>query len=251
METPKRNNRFHIPLEIIQTYHSDNIHPAIQENVHRILEKNPECSYRLVTDAIGVQLIEKHFDASVLHAYRRLALGAAKGDFLRYVALYVYGGIYLDLDGGLDLHLASFLETHRDPSFVFFHDGAFSVIQWCFMVAPRQPVMLDIIHEMLRRIENGEDNIFLATGPTLVTDVWYQRLTHQEVYNCTRFIKAEERKKAWALQSSSNDNGVLLLEPPQLIFRFPGYRADMLYSREGNQKYIPTWNMPTPGFFLP
>jgi hypothetical protein len=110
--------------------------------------------------------------------------------------------------------------------------------------------MLEIIHEMVRRIENGEDNIFLATGPTLVTDVWYKRITQQEVYNCTRIVSAEERNKAWALQSSSNDNGVLLLEPPQLVFRFPGYRADMLYRRDGNQKYIPTWNMPTPGFFL-
>lgn len=240
-----------IPLELIQTYHSDTIHPEIQDNVTRILQNNPGCSYRLITDDIGVDLIETHFDDSVLQAYRRLALGAARGDFLRYVALYVYGGIYLDLDSSIHFNITLFLRVHEDPSFVFFYDGAENIIQWCFMVAPRQKIMRDIIEEMVLRIQQGEDNIFLATGPTLVTDVWYHYLTQKKVYNVSRKLSQKKRTEAWALCSSlpSNEKGILLLEPQGLVFRFQGYRSDMLYSND-RPKYIPTWNRPTPGFFL-
>lgn len=235
-----------IPLEIVQTYKSQRVHPAIHANVMRLLEANPECGYRFITDEVGRELIREHFDESVSAAFERLGVGAAKGDFLRYVALYVYGGIYLDLDSGLDLHLPSFLSGLSDPPCVFFHDGTPNIIQWCFMVAPRHELLLDIIHEMVLRIQNKEKNIFLATGPALVSDVFFRRITGQKLYDCSRSAFKREREQAWKLTMPSL--GILTREPPQLLFRFKGFHNSMLYT-DGQQHYT-VRNGVTPGFFV-
>jgi len=106
----ENNTESKIPRNVIQTYKHNKIHDFIYENIEKILEINNDYNYYLITDEIGIDLIKQHFDQRTLHAYNRLNLGAAKGDFLRYVAMYVYGGIYLDLDSSINTHLSSFID---------------------------------------------------------------------------------------------------------------------------------------------
>ena len=82
-------NKYNIPKIIIQTYKSDNIHEKIYKNIKNILAINPEYDYYLITDDIGRTLIEKNFEKDILDAYDKLNIGAAKGDFLRYISIYI------------------------------------------------------------------------------------------------------------------------------------------------------------------
>uniref|UniRef100_A0A6C0LHC6 Glycosyltransferase n=1 Tax=viral metagenome TaxID=1070528 RepID=A0A6C0LHC6_9ZZZZ len=239
-----------IPRNLIQTYKHNMLHDFIYENIQKILETNSDYNYYLITDEIGIDLIKQHFDQRTLDAYNRLNLGAAKGDFLRYVAMYVYGGIYLDLDSSINTHLSSFIDPTIEH--LFFLDGGCNLQQWCFASAPKNPILLKIIEEMIRRIDNNEENIFLATGPTLFTDVVYNLIQNSQHYNTTLYIPWSERFKTFMANTTCN-NGVILFEHDETLDfhnkfhnTLEGYNHDMLYN---NDRYIPTWNCPTPNFY--
>ena len=244
----KAVQEFHIPLEIIQTYKTNTVHASVYDYTMSLLKKNPECSYRFITDAVGIQLLKDHFDPSFLQAFQSLALGAAKGDFLRYVALYLFGGVYLDLDSGMDFQLSLFLRIHANPSAVFFYDGNSAIIQYCFMVAPKHPLLFQILEEMVTRIQHRENNIFLATGPTLVTDVIYFHITSSQIYNSTLHVSKDDRIKAWKRGCVKTSDRLMPL-PSSITLRFPGYQFDMLYPK-GHKRYKPTWKRPTPHFYV-
>lgn len=237
-----------IPRNLIQTYKNNTIHSFIQENIEKMLETNNDYNYYLITDEIGVDLIKQHFNDSTLNAFNRLNLGAAKGDFLRYIAIYIYGGIYLDLDSNINTHLSAFIDPELEH--LFFMDIECNLQQWCFAACPNNQIILKIIQEMVNRINNNEQNIFLATGPTLFTDVVYNLIKKSQYYNTTLVLPRQDRFNTF---STKYNNGVILFEGnPELQFnrrfRFiiDGYNYDMMYN---NDRYIPTWNIPTPNFY--
>jgi len=105
---------------------------------------------------------------------------------------------------------------------------------------------------MIRRIDNNEENIFLATGPTLFSDVVYNLIQNSQHYNTTLYIPWSERFKTFMANTTFN-NGVILFEYDETLDfhnkfhnTLEGYNHDMLYN---NDRYIPTWNCPTPNFY--
>jgi len=226
-----------IPRHFIQTFRDDiHVHKAVVENIQTILKKNPGFDYRLITDQEGKTLIEKHFDKPVLDAFNKLKAGAAKGDFIRYIAMYIYGGMYLDLDGYIVKDMSEFLNY----DFVFIHDGSFHIAQWFFMTSPKNTILKSIIDEMVDRILHNEQNIFLATGPTLFTDVIFGLMTNQKLYYAEKNLSRETKKNI--VESNLNFmNGLVFFEDSSILtFTFPGYTKDMLYN-ESNPRYIPTF----------
>lgn len=245
-------NKNKIPKNLIQTYKNNKIHDVIYDNIMQILDNNPDYNYYLITDEIGVELICKYFDKDVLDAFNKLNLGAAKGDFLRYIAMYIYGGVYLDLDSSISVSLTTFINSKTE--FIFFLDGDHNLNQWCFMTKPNNPLILKIIQEMVKRINNQETNIFLATGPTLVTDVIYNCITNENVYNTKLNISNDARYNLF-MNNSNFMNGSIIYDENNLKpnnknfhFRMLNYNENMLYDND-NTKYIVTYNEPTPNFY--
>ena len=95
-------SKYNIPKIIIQTYKNDYVHERVYDNIINFLNLNPDHDYYLITDEIGIDLIKKNFDKEVFDAFDKLHIGAAKGDFLRLIAIYIYGGIYADTLKGLE-----------------------------------------------------------------------------------------------------------------------------------------------------
>ena len=239
-----------IPKNFIQTYKNNNLHECIYNNVMQILELNTDFNYYLITDDIGIELIKKYFDNNTLDAFNKLNLGAAKGDFLRYIAMYVYGGVYLDLDSSIKINLSSFIDDNIE--YLFFLDWDDNIQQWCFMCAAKNPIMLNIIKEMVKRINNKEENIFLVTGPTLFTDVLYNTISNSNVYNTKLHISNNDRRHFF-MSNKNFMNGLILYENDKTLhFRdkfiqvINNYNESMLYN---NDKYIVTYNRPTPFFY--
>jgi len=202
-----------------------------------MIHRNPEFNYYLITDKDGEELIQQNFGIRVLNAYSRLKNGAAKGDFKRYVALYVYGGVYLDLDDSIHMPLIQFMP--RDKDFVFFIDTNMNLIQCFFMISQRNRFMKKVIFEMVKRIENNEQNIFVATGPTLFNDVYMNILNNtQTIYNS--YFTIDVNSRASFFMQNINSMGGLLLEYRNyetiLISKLKGYKESMMYDEE-NPKY--------------
>ena len=236
-----------IPKNIIQTYKNNHIHEFIYSSIMDMLKINDDYNYIFITDDIGINLINQYFDENILNAFNKLNVGAAKGDFLRYIAMYVYGGVYLDLDSNISISLNSFIDPNLEH--LFFLDGDCNIQQWCFMTAANNPIILRIIQEMAKRIHAKEQNIFIATGPTLFTDVIYNVVNNSSYYNVTKLFSHNDKYTSF-INNNKYGNGLILYEYTKNLdffnkfqFRMKNYTEDMLYN---NDKYIVTFDEETP-----
>ena len=238
--TDKRS--YNIPKHIIQTYKDNLVHTSIHDNIKRILRENPDYDYYLVTDATGRSLISRYFNRETLAAYDKLNIGAAKGDFLRYVSIYIYGGVYIDLDSTITDSLNKSIDNNMDHYIVY--DDNFNIMNTPIISKPRNPIILNVIEETVKRINEYEANIFLATGPTLVTDVIYREITNKDVYDTKTNTTSAERHKIWS-QNTHYKNGKIVRESdiPEIKFCMPNYNNAFLYP--DNDKYSVTFNTPT------
>lgn len=82
---------------IIQTYYSTSVPVGIAKCTEKLLKNNPGYRYRFFDDIESRQFIRDNFDSDVLEAYDILLPGAFKSDVFRLCALYVLGGVYIDM----------------------------------------------------------------------------------------------------------------------------------------------------------
>jgi mannosyltransferase OCH1-like enzyme len=87
----------YIPLNIYQTWKTDNLPPKMKKNIEYLIHANPEFKHHLYSDHDCRDFIKKHFHKDVLNAYDSLQPGAYKADLWRYCILYIKGGVYLDI----------------------------------------------------------------------------------------------------------------------------------------------------------
>ena len=238
-----------IPPILFQTFKDNYIHTTIYKNIQKFLQLNPEYEYRFISNKSGLQLLRDNFTGKVAKAYLKLNLGAAKGDFLRYCALYLYGGVYLDLDASITTKLRNFILPSDEH--VLFFDQDKNLEQFLFMVKPKHIFLKTMINEMVERINNNERNIFLATGPTLFTDVIYNILNGSNVYNTKQVLSNRVRQNCF-ISNKDAMNGRILdrmhkKQRKLFSFRMKNYREKFLYN--GEDKYIVTFNSPTPNFY--
>jgi hypothetical protein len=244
-----------IPKIIIQTYKNNKIHTHIYNKIIKTLLKNKEYDYYFITDDVGIDLIKKHFDKSTLDAFEKIKLNAAKGDFIRYIALYIYGGIYVDLDASIEIDLNLFfsgeleelkrlnqklgIKEIKNKEYIFFYNEDYDakIEQWLMMTAPKNEIIKNVIIEMVKRINDGEKDIFLATGPTLFTDVIYNFFNNTNMYNIKSILNKKERMQF--IKSLIIENGIFYNRQhlkESFNFRMPGYEDYLIYQDE--LKYV-------------
>ena len=229
------NNKL-IPNNIIQTFKTNIIHTSIYNNIIKILDINKNYDYFFYTDDDAIKLIKENFDQRTIDAFEMIKIGAAKGDFIRYICLYLFGGVYLDLDAGINIDLDNFIP--RDKEFIFFyagykeHDQQYSIIQWIIIIKPYHDIMKKVIEEMVNRIHNNESKIYLATGPKLFTDVIYNLINETEIYNVDEKF-SKRHKKEFIIdkgkQKYEKGSFINITECDFFKFNFSGYNNNMLY----------------------
>lgn len=238
-----------IPENIIQTYKNDKItHPTLLEKRKGFLSRNPTYKYKLVTDNDCINMIKEHLNQNILDAFLKLNIGAAKGDFARYVSLYVLGGVYIDIDSDILCNLNKFIVN--DKKFIFFYDNNYNIMNNPIICSPKHPIMLKLIQEVTKRIHNNESNIFIATGPTVFTDLIYNIINSKMIYNVTKNIPKHNRKNTFESNKNLSD-GLLLKHDNNLFpFFFKGYKPNMLYDNPNVERYKVTYNKPTPCLYV-
>ena len=85
-----------IPNNLFQTYFNKEIIPDyIFKNIE-LYAKNYK--YFLLDDNDALIFLNKYFKYKIVNKFNSLKLGAHKADLLRYCLLYIYGGIYIDIN---------------------------------------------------------------------------------------------------------------------------------------------------------
>lgn len=162
-----------IPKVIYQTWKRE-LPDRVKGLVAWMRGLNPEYEYRFFDDTAMDAFVKEHgpkVDGRVWEAYKRLAVGAARADLWRYLLMYVWGGIYLDVDSLIVRPLREMIRgdemgiVSREA-----HSGLF--VQWMLVFAPGCRYMRECVVRCVENILEGEnDNILEVTGPGVYSGV--------------------------------------------------------------------------------
>ncbi|KAK5061545.1 hypothetical protein LTR84_008089 [Exophiala bonariae] len=179
--------------------------------------KNPEYRYEVLTDQNDVQYVETHFGPSgfnrldIIYMYKSLRLKIIKADLLRYLVMYVEGGVYTDIDvealkpihrfipqryseKQIDMVIGVEIDQPEFNNHTILGKKSQSFCQWTFMCKPRLPVMMVLINNILRwlnqvaidqkvpisEIQLGFDEVISGTGPSAFTKALLSYMSGKE-----------------------------------------------------------------------
>lgn len=177
-----------IPLNIFQTWKTDNLPPNMKKIIDDIKKDNPEFKYKCFNDNECTEFIKENFDEKVLDAYNRIIPGTYRADFWRYCILYINGGIYLDAKMK-PINGFKFIAVTDKEYFCRDFDGSGRGVVNCFMVTkPKNEILLKAINAIVENVNNkyyGESPL-APTGPLLLKRFFTEKeIDNLEFEYCT------------------------------------------------------------------
>ena len=170
-----------IPKRIYQTWKTKDLPSGIKHVIRKMMELNPTYSHHLYDDADMDDFVNYNFPGDISDAYNQLNIGAARADLWRYLILYRYGGIYLDIDAAITKSLDTLIRPDdsaiitREP-----FEGLFN--QWILIFKKGHPLLREIINQCVRNIQTrSSNNILHLTGSTVFTKMINKHLTGLEL----------------------------------------------------------------------
>ena len=168
---PRRDSR--IPKNIFQTFETFDLKPGMILARQTWIDQNKDYTvyfqdknHRLETVAMaGQELGGAIFARNLISAYNGLTSGALKADIWRYCALFLFGGVYADIDSICLVPLQDVLRD--DDEFVSSCAGQvrWAIFNGFIASRPRHPFLARSIVRAEREIRWGERDGYLATGP--------------------------------------------------------------------------------------
>ena len=135
-----------IPRILWQTCPKSILSGPLRGNIDELGARNPDWDHRLYDDDAIETFIERDYGRAMLRHYRRInpEYGAARADFFRYLALYRWGGVYLDVKSRFT----------RPIDEVIRPDDRFLLSQW--QNGPGEPHEGWGLHDELADVPGGE-----------------------------------------------------------------------------------------------
>ena len=167
-----------IPKQIFQTFKTNNLPWLTKYHVRKMQKMNPEYSYNFFDDTQILDFLKKEYPPEYLNAYNRLTIGAAKADFFRYAILYKRGGVYLDIDSGVNKPFDKFV-FDSDEAIISYELNPEYYIQWALIFSKEHPFLKRTLELMLDNIETHRfpHDVHSTTGPTVYSKAVKQCLS--------------------------------------------------------------------------
>ncbi len=159
-----------IPKVVYQTWSTRDFPPAIQEKRQQMMDLNPEYTFVLYTDEEMDAFVNETFPGEIADCYNRLNIIVAKADFWRYLILYKYGGIYLDIDSSIDRPLSELIQENTQ-AIISAEQNAFKFVQWALIFQQGHPILERTIQFVVENIQRNlfPNDICKMTGPVVYT----------------------------------------------------------------------------------
>lgn len=138
------NNVSTVPAIIHQTWRDAETMPiSWQQASNSCRALHPNYEYHLWTDSDGRRLIEKEFPC-LLATFDSYPYAIQRADVIRLIVLYVYGGIYLDLD----IICLKSLDQLRAYKFVLPKTKPVGLSNDFIIAQPKHPFLLQILNNL-------------------------------------------------------------------------------------------------------
>lgn len=155
-----------IPKNIFQSWVSKDLHPEIQKKVDGMRDLNPEYTYQLYTDSEIDEFVNTFYPGEISECFNRLNVPVAKVDFWRYLVLYKYGGVYVDLDSSINISLNELIRED-DDAIITAETNPNTFVQWALIFCKEHPILKRVIELIVNNIKNNlyPNDILQMTGP--------------------------------------------------------------------------------------
>ena len=192
-----------IQKNIFQSWHTKELHPLIQEKIDVIQKLNPEYSYHLYNDNDMDIFVNEHYSGLISECYNKLNIIVAKVDFWRYLVLYKYGGIYLDMDSTIEKPLNELIRS-TDEAIISAEGNPNLYVQWALIFSKDHPILKKTIDLVVSNIQNNSypNDIHKMTGPTVYTKAI--NTIHMELYD-NKIINHNQINKYTDIEYKSNN----------------------------------------------
>jgi mannosyltransferase OCH1-like enzyme len=86
-----------VPRRIFQTWKTHDVPPRWKDAQQSVRTNNPNWQYTLLSEDDATRIVRENFP-DFLPTFLRFNYDIQRADAIRYLVMYLYGGIYLDLD---------------------------------------------------------------------------------------------------------------------------------------------------------
>ena len=149
-----------IPRNLFQTWEIKELTPEMKLLTSSWKINNPNYAYFLFDDAERKQFIKNNFEEYVYNSYCKIVPGAFKADLWRYCVLYIYGGVFVDLDSLSLNSIDDFLDENIE--FMTAVDlnncstiGKYNLTNGFIASIPKHPILFECIERIIYNIENN------------------------------------------------------------------------------------------------
>ena len=99
-----------IQKNVFQTWKTQNFPQKIEKILNKNRKLNPDFKFHIYTDDQLLDFVKSNYDSEIFNAFEKLKHPVARADMWRYLILFKYGGVYLDIDSKFNNPITSFIE---------------------------------------------------------------------------------------------------------------------------------------------
>jgi len=173
-----------IPKIIWQTYETDfNLLPEEAKQCSYSWQiKNPDWKYMYMDSKQRDEFILHEFGNDWYSLFKNIKLGIVKANIWRCMIIYIYGGLYCDLDTVCNEPINQWIKNDYDMTLCRDHQenlNDFAI--YTFAAKPNHPALKNIIDELYKNISNNKidiNNVIELTGES----VW-NKVINNNKYN--------------------------------------------------------------------
>lgn len=126
---------------------------------------NPDYDYGFYDDEQAFELISKNYGPEYLRCYEALPPGAFRADLWRYCALYLYGGVYADVDTLCCCPLSNLIRE-EDEFIVSRGDHPAFLFNAFICAIPKSVILEKLLNQIIGRFRSNEwGDPFMEVGP--------------------------------------------------------------------------------------
>jgi len=161
-----------IPKVIYQTFRDRRLPLHTRWYIARMKQRNSGYAYEFYDDARIEDFILKEYGPGLCTLFRRIQIGAAKADLFRYLILYRFGGIYLDIDSRMTGRADHFLRPLDEAVLAKENLPEQYFVQWALVYSAGHPFLKRTIEKVTYNLENNlfPHNSHSMTGPKPYTE---------------------------------------------------------------------------------
>jgi len=166
-----------IPKKLHFTYASEDLPERYQKNLKAWKRACPSWEFCFYSDKKVYQFFKEHF-SQYYAELQKVTCGAMLADFFRYAVLYVYGGLYADID---TIPLKEIPQEWLSFSSVIGHEVQTEnwefFCQWTLLSKPKNPLFKEALEKAFQKFKaldycvDNVDKVLETAGPLFFTSI--------------------------------------------------------------------------------